>query len=484
MVIMRIVLVHPAGSNWIPGRRDVSAIANRMAPIGILSMASFLAEKGHETFVYDCYGPHARSGVSNTVDEILSARPDMVGFSTTTSSFPDGYEIAAFLKEKAPDIKILFGGAHISAMGDLLMNDYPLIDMMCIGEGELTVSELADGTPLDLINGLVYRENGKIKKNPARSYIKNLDDLPFPDYGKLKGFPGQYHLPLFSYIQKPGATMITSRGCPYQCSFCDRSVFQNRFRSNSAEYVYQHILYLNKNYSVRHINIYDDLFTTQRKRISELCEMLINKRLKMNFNCIVRAGHIDDELLGLLKRAGFLQLNIGIESGDPELLESNKPGVRIEEIRRDIKKIQAHGLRAKGLFIMGLPGETEASIKKTSDFILSLGLDDMNMSKFSPFYGAPIWKNLSEFGTLDNDWKKMNCMNFVFIPKAIASKERLDELYNAHVKRFYSDPEWRKKFRKRIWEHRHSLLYMIKHLPAMISAKRTFNTHLKTDGER
>ena len=100
--------------------------------------------------------------------------------------------------------------------------------------------------------------------------------------------------------------------------------------------------------------------------------------------------------------------------------------------------------------------------------------DDMNMSKFTPFYGAPVWETIFEEGTFDYDWKKMNCLNFVFIPKGIDSMEILDELYNRHVKRFYTDPGWRKKFRKRIWEHRWSMWYFITHLPAFLSAMRTF----------
>jgi len=471
---MKIVLVHPSGSNWIPGKKDISATANRMAPIGILSIAAFLEKKGHDVIVYDCYGATASSKLEIAIKKILDCQPDIVGFSTTTSSFPDGYTLAERLKDIQPEVKTIFGGAHISAMGAAMMEGYPCIDILCVGEGEVTFSEVASGKSLHLIDGLVFRENDTVIVNKARSYIADLDALPFPAYEKLDGFPQKYHLPLFSYIYKPGATMITSRGCPYQCSFCDRSVFQNKYRYNSAHYIYEHMTYLNKAFKVKHINIYDDLFTTNKERIIDLCEMLINRPLKMNFNCIVRTGHIDDELLMLLKKAGFLQLSIGIESGDPKILKSNKPGVHLEAIRRDIKKIQAHGLRAKGLFIMGLPEETEATIKATSDFVMSLGLDDMNMSKFTPFYGAPIWKSLEEFGTLDNDWKKMNCLNFVFIPRDIESKERLDRLYNEYIKRFYSDPSWRKKFKQRIWEHRQSLLYMLLHAPSLLSAKKSF----------
>lgn len=471
---MKIVLVHPAGSNWIAGKKDLAAKANRMAPLGILSIAAYLEKDSHEVFIHDCYGPRAASRMENTVKEILNYQPDIVGFSTTTSGFLDGYDIATSLKEKEPGIKIVFGGAHISSMGEVLLEKYPHIDFLCVGEGEKTISELAGGKAIRSIDGLVFRDNGKVIANPVRSYIQNLDDLPFPAYEKLNGFPEKYHLPLFSYIMTPGATMITSRGCPYQCSFCDRSVFKNKYRYNSANYIYEHINYLHKRFKVKHINIYDDLFTTHRERITELCELIIQKPLKMNFNCIVRAGHIDDELLVLLKRAGFLQLSIGIESGDPEILRSTKPGVTMEAVRKDIKRIQENGLRAKGLFIMGLPGETETSIKKTSDFAISLGLDDMNMSKFTPFFGAPIWDSISEAGTLDDDWKKMNCLNFVFIPKGVASKERLDQLYNEHMKRFYSDPKWRDTFKKRIWEHRKSLLYMLFHIPFLLSAKKAF----------
>ena len=124
--------------------------------------------------------------------------------------------------------------------------------------------------------------------------------------------------------------------------------------------------------------------------------------------------------------------------------------------------------------MMGLPGETEKSIQMTSDFIISLGLDDMNMSKFTPFPGAPLAATIREEGEFIEDWRLMNCLNFVFVPRGIASKERLDLLYNEHVKRFYSDPQWRKKFRRRLWQHRKSLAYLIRHLPSFRSAMHQF----------
>jgi magnesium-protoporphyrin IX monomethyl ester (oxidative) cyclase len=204
----------------------------------------------------------------------------------------------------------------------------------------------------------------------------------------------------------------------------------------------------------------------------------------MQFNCAVRVGYADDELLKMLKEAGFLQVSLGIETGDTDLIKIHKPGADLDEIRDTVRRIQAVGLRAKGLFMMGLPGDTVESIRKTSDFAISLGLDDMNMSKFTPFYGAPVWSTIFDDGTFDNDWRKMNCLNFVFIPKDIDSKETLDQLYNEYVKRFYTHPAWRKRFRKRIWQHRKSLMHMIKHLPTFIAAKQTFEPKRKAPMRR
>ncbi len=470
----RIALVHPRGFNWLPGSRDVTDVANRMAPQGLLSIAACLLQEGHDVFLYDCLGPGVSPDLDVQVKTVLAYQPDLVGFSATTSSFPDAAEMAGKIKEASAAISTVCGGVHVSAlMGDLL-DAYPAFDFLCAGEGEQTLTELAGGKAPEEIPGLIRRQGSEVVVNPPRFPIPDLDTLPFPAYEKLKGFPKDYHLPLFSYVNTPGATMITSRGCMYSCSYCDRSVFKRGFRYNSAPYIYEHMNYLRTRFGVRHVNIYDDLFTFDRKRIVELCEALCRRPLGMNFNCAVRVGHTDDALLSMLKEAGCLMVSLGVESADPQMLARHKSGVSLEAVRDTVKRIQDAGLRAKGLFMMGLPGETEESIRKTSDFIIDLGLDDMNMAKFTPFPGAPLWPTIREEGTFEEDWRLMNCLNFVFVPRGIESKERLDQLYNEHVKRFYSDPGWRKKFRDRIWEHRHSLLYLIRHLPSFWLAKRQF----------
>ncbi len=480
---MRIMLVQPAGSNWVPGKKDITATANRMAPLGLLSISAYLKKNGHQVFIHDCLGPGAPLGIKANVRAVLAADPDLVGFSTTTSSFHDGCEMSDMLKHARPHIKTVFGGVHVSALGATLLENFPCIDYLIPGEGEVTLAELASGQTPANINGLIWREGGRIVTNDPREPLPDLDQLPFPDYGGLKGFPTSYNLPLFSFIEIPGATMSTSRGCLYECSFCDRSVFKRSFRYNSPEYIYEHMLHLRRRFGVKHINIYDDLFTLNRPRILKLCHLLTAQPLGIQFNCAVRVGHADNDLLKTLKHAGCLMVSVGIESADPAMLARHKSGVNLDEVRDTVARIKDCGLRVKGLFMMGLPGETETSIQATSDFIISLGLDDMNMSKFTPFHGAPIWKKLQTEGSFNEDWRLMNCLNFVFIPKDIESRERLDYLYNCHVQRFYSDKAWRRKFARRLWQHRWSMLYMLRHLPSFLAAMRHFTPDRRMHGE-
>jgi magnesium-protoporphyrin IX monomethyl ester (oxidative) cyclase len=385
--------------------------------------------------------------------------------------------MAAMVKRALPGVATVFGGVHISAVRERLLERFEHIDSLSLGEGEVTLSQLADGRPPAEIDGLVWRDGDRITVNPQRSHLPDLDTLPFPAYDRLDGFPNGYRLPPFSYINVPGVTMITSRGCIYQCSYCDRSVFKRGFRSNSADYIYEHMRMLATGYGVRHINVYDDLFTTNKRRITALCERLAREPLGLRFNCAVHAGHTDDDLLEMLRDAGCLMISIGMESGDADLLARHKSSVTLDQVRETVARVQAKGLRAKGLFMMGLPGETPETARRTSDFIMSLGLDDMNLSKFTPFPGAPCYASIREEGEFNEDWRLMNCLNFVFLPKGFSSREEMDALYNWHIRRFYDSKAYRRRFSKRLWQHRWSLWHLVRNLPRVVQAARYFSAN-------
>ena len=462
----------------MPGQPDFTVLANRLAPVGILSLAAWLEQHGHPTAVHDCLGPHAPAGLEANAAAILATHPELVGFSATTSGFLDAVDLAVLLKLRRPQLPVVFGNVHGSSLGAVLLEHFPEIDCLCVGEGEETILDLAEGRrPADIAN-LVFRDGDRVVSNPRRPRLQDLDQLPFPAYDKLAGFPKGYHLPLFSYRRRWGATMITSRGCPYSCSFCDRTVFEHLYRFNSAAYIYEQMRHLRDRYGVRHVNFYDDLFTAQETRVEELCARLINRPLGMEFNCAIRTGQTSGELLRLLRRAGALMVSLGIESADPAMMHRHKVGVTLDAVRDTVEKIHAAGLRAKGLFIFGLPGENPQTVQTTSDFILSLDLDDINLTKFSPLYGAPVWDEClqGDAGELHEDWRLMNCLNFVFRPTGFASRSEMDVLYNRSVRRFYDSRRYRRRFARQIWEHRWSLWHMLRHSPRVLEAARYFSS--------
>lgn len=426
-----LLLIHPLGYSAKCASSDISRVANILPPLGLASIAAYLQADGINSHIIDCYAEPDSDQL--ILDWVRQYRPVFVGFSCTTSSFFDGVRIAELIKHEVPQIKIIFGGVHVSSLKDQIIKEYPVIDYCVVGEGEQTMKELltSDMSELKQIEGLVYQQDDEIIFTGQRTKQLDLDTLPFPAYDKLNGFPHAYKLPIFNYPSVPNASCISSRGCPYACSYCDRSVFRRTFRYNSAEYLYRHVLYLNDKFGIRHINFYDDQFTFQRQRVVDFCRKMIDSPLKMTFNCAARAEHLDDELLQLMKGAGCWMISLGIETGDEDLLAHHRQNPDLKMMRRTIEMIKKNGIRVKGLLMMGLPHETEKSIQKSKEYVLSLPIDDFNLAKFTPFPGSPIYKEIKEkgevLGQFDENWEQMDCMQFQFVPAGI-SRQRLEEL--------------------------------------------------------
>jgi radical SAM superfamily enzyme YgiQ (UPF0313 family) len=447
--------------------KDITTIFNLMPPIGLLSIAAYLETQGIHVEIMDCYG--APTSIEEHARDIVSRRPDVVGFSCTTSSFLEGYAIAGRVKELAPDVRIVFGGAHACSVGVSLLDSFPAIDFLVIGEGEVTFAELmASGFGnVGTVPGVGYRLEGKGTLSGIRENIPDLDSLPFPAYHLLADFPRRYNLPLFSYPKAPNTSIISSRGCPYQCSYCDRSVFNRGFRFNSPEYIVEHLRYLNRNFGIRHVFFYDDLFTFDRKRVERFCVLMEEKRVPVTYNCIARLEHVDAELLGLLKRSGCWQVNFGIESGDPEILARHRKMYDLDLVRSKLGMVREAGMRVKGLFMLGLPGDTEESIRRTIDYALSLPLDEINVTKFTPFQGAPAFRTIRDHGEFTEDWPLMNCINFVFIPRGM-TRERLEELYDEFIRRFFRRTRIHWGYTKMLWKSPHSIGVFLRNLPDII----------------
>ncbi len=439
----KILLVHPLGYSARNAKNDVSRMANIMPPLGLASISAYLSQHDLGNDIIDCYAhPDSDQRILAYVKE---KQPAFIGFSCTTSSFFDGERLAREVKKMCPQLKVVFGGVHVSAMKEEVLKGYSSIDYVIVGEGEKTLKELLliPEEEADTVLGLVFRNlEGKVIFNGQRKDLLDLDDLPFPDYSKLEGYPEVYSLPIFNYPKVPNGSCLSSRGCPYSCSYCDRSVFRRSFRYNSADYLYRHVQYLKETYNLKHLNFYDDQFTFNRQRVVDFCQMVIDNPLGMTFNCAARAEHLDFDLLKLMKAAGCWMISLGIETGDEELLAAHRQNPDLQMMREKIGLIKQAGIRVKGLLMMGLPGETEASIRRSQEYVYSLPIDDFNLAKFTPFPGSPVYRQIKEekelLGTFHEDWEKMDCMQFQFVPKAI-ELERLEKLfiefYSSHFKR-------------------------------------------------
>jgi radical SAM superfamily enzyme YgiQ (UPF0313 family) len=350
------------------------------------------------------------------------------------------------------------------------------MDFAVVGEGEETLGELiaSGGEDPANIKGIIFREGteGTARFTGFRDRAIDLDTLPFPAYEKLDGFPGSYKLPIFNYPRVPNTSCISSRGCPYSCSYCDRSVFRRSFRFNSAEYLYEHLRYLKERFGTRHVNFYDDQFTFQRKRVEAFTGMMIDRPLGMTFNCAVRAEHVDPELLRRMKSAGCWMVSLGIETGDERLLAEHRQHADLDRIAGTIRTIKKAGIRTKGLLMMGLPGETEESIRRSMEYVFSLPIDDFNLTKFTPFPGSPIYETIRELGDFDEDWEKMDCMHFQFVTKGMTAA-RLEELYRDFYSTHFKRPRVLMGYAAMLWRSPDSWLRFARNMGDFLKFTRT-----------
>ncbi|MBI5017247.1 MAG: cobalamin B12-binding domain-containing protein [Deltaproteobacteria bacterium] len=477
----RVLLVHPLGYRADAAGKDISRLANLMPPLGLASIASYLERRGLGASLVDCY---ARPDSDRVIrDHLLAERPALLGLSCTTSSFLDGVRIARLAKAALPGVRSVFGGPHVSALKERVLEEFPDVDFVALGEGEETLAELLEGGADEPsgVAGLVYRDgSGAVTSTGYRAKGLALDSLPFPAYEKLVGFPDAYKLPIFNYPKAPNTSCISSRGCPYACSYCDRSVFRRSFRFNSAEYLYEHLRYLRERFGIRHVNFYDDQFTFHRDRVEEFCGRMIDRPLGMTFNCAVRAEHIDRDLLGRMKAAGCWMMSLGIETGDEALLAQHRQNADLALLAEKIRLIKAAGIRTKGLLMIGLPGETEQSVRRSMDYVFSLPIDDFNLAKFTPFPGSPIHEKIHDLGTFDEDWEKMDCMHFQFVPRGM-TRERLEELFVAFYKAHFTRPKVVLGYVAMLWRSPDSWLRFARNLGDFLTFART-DRRLADDG--
>jgi radical SAM superfamily enzyme YgiQ (UPF0313 family) len=434
----RLVLCEPPFLFWDRSMDRLREGEETIPGMGVLVLAAIARQRGYDVHLIDA--KMASASVEDASRQIAALQPDYLGISATTISVTNGARIAERVKQLCPATVTILGGAHVSAIPERTLDAFPSFDYGIAGEGEVSLFELLGrleaGLPGDDVPGLCFRREGKVTANPRAPYIDELDALPLPAWDLLPDFPHRFQPSLFSYPRTPVATLITSRGCPFSCSFCDRSTSGKRGRMHSVGYVVElcrHLVGL----GVRHIIFVDDLFTVRKQRVVELCNAFLSERFDFSWSCNSHPNLLDFGTMKLMRRAGCWQIAYGIESGSQRVLDVVKHEVRIPRMRETLRMTRAAGIRTKGYVMIGHPTEGLDSLAETAAFLKEVELDLCQITKFTPYPGTPAYPTIREHGTFREDWEQMNAMNFVFVPKGL-SVDILETYFDHLYRAFYS----------------------------------------------
>ncbi|MDD5528852.1 MAG: radical SAM protein [bacterium] len=455
----KIVFVYPPVV--LEGRYKEIATGREVQPQGLYSLAAVVRQHQFEPYILD-----ARilgMNIDKTVNAIIDRNPQYVGITAMTMSINSAAKIANGIKRENPEITIIIGGPHISALPEETMQEFPCFDVGVIGEGEITIVELLQAIEnkkrLNEINGLIFREENRIIKTQARSYIKDLDILPLPAWDMTPELTKLYRQSVSRINKVPAVSITVSRGCPNKCTFCARNVFGNTSRIHSVEYIMEIIKYLRDNYKIRSVAFEDENLLVHKSIFYSLCETIIRERINISWSCASRVDTVDKEILALMKRADCWSISYGIESGCQRILDLEKKRITLEQVRQAVQWTKEAGINSKGYFIIGHPAETKQSIKETITFAKTIGLDDFQMSFMIPFPGTDLYKTAKQYGNFSPEWSKMNIWTPVFIPYGLTQKD-LNYYSKKAFRGFYFRPQIIWSFLRRALDVRYIVDYV------------------------
>lgn len=375
---------------------------NLVPPIGILSIAALLENSGHEIQIID-----KDPKFFNFINEIKKFNPHMIGIGFLTAAYKRALELTKKLRLEIPKAIYFYGGVHTTIDPINILNKFSA-DFVVIGEGEFTVLEACERInkekTLNGIKGTIYKgKNGKIINNGPRPLIENLDKLPLMARHLLNfekeylTFPGVIR----GYSCK-STTIMTSRGCPYQCIYCSsNNIFGRKVRRRSVENVMEEIIFLIKTYFIRGIYFVDDTFTLDKEYVLKFCRELKKRNISLIYGCQARVNTVDREMLEEMKSAGFVQIDFGVESGSEKILNVLKKQINPKMAERAFKLAKDAGLRTLASFMIGNPYETMEDIKKSFELAKKLNADYTTFLFTTPFPGTELW-NL----VIKNGWFK------------------------------------------------------------------------------
>ena len=445
---MRICLIYPPAEHMI--RTNVPSVVDDVSgcypPLGLLYVAGAIEAGGrHEVALVDCVA----EGLDDSALEarLRAVAPDVVGVEALTFSIIDAWRVAGLAKRVDSAIKVVMGGPHANLFPEETVG-LDGVDFVLLGESESNINPfldaLTDGVGLERVPGIVGRDAaGGIIKGPPNPLIEDLDRIPMPARHLLK--PDLYRSVLGRGRRL--TTIMSSRGCPARCIFCDRPHLGKLFRSRSAENVVAEMQMCRDRFGIDEFFFYDDTFTIDRQRVFDVCRVVQQRGMRVYWDIRARISTVDREMLEVLHAAGCLRIHFGIESGSPSVLKTMRKGLDLDKARRVFGWCREIGMESLAYFMIGSPGERESEIKETIDYALSIKCDYVHVAVTTPFPGTELYRMGLDSGVLATDYWREFARNPVpgFVPELWEEHFSRDELIGMMFDlygRFYKRPRY------------------------------------------
>lgn len=440
---MRILLVNP------PWQLDQNSVYSKTGaiypPLGLTSMATVMDKAGLPTDILDAWG--MGMGLERFQDELLKRRPDVLGITAYTTTVLQSLAAARKAKDILPGITVVMGGPHPTIMPDEMMEQEG-IDYIIRGEGELSFLSLvrclqSEDLSLENIPGLSWRENGVIRHNPASGFVEDINSLPLADREKL---PMAIYRPASgAYRRTPVTSMITSRGCPFNCTFCSKAIFGSNVRFRTAEKVVEEAKYLRDNFGIKEIYFADDCFTLDMARAEKICDLFLSNNLGLTWTCSTRVNLVNPILLKKMKQAGCVSIGYGIETGDPEMAIKLRKGITFKQARDAIAWTRSAGIETRTSYIFGFPGERMEDLEKTLQVAIELNSDFVIFNLAIPLPGTQLYREARDKGLIPVDGFDLYPLTdgaHVLIDLPSVTPEQLKVFYDRAYRTYYLRPRY------------------------------------------
>jgi anaerobic magnesium-protoporphyrin IX monomethyl ester cyclase len=390
------------------------------ALLGLGYLAAVLEKNGYQVDVIDCQILKLTN--EEFRGEIAKRKPDIIGITSSTLTYQTAMKLAKISREACPSSIIIAGGPHVTFWDDHALEECPELDVVVRREGENTILELAQsieaGKPYTNVLGTTCRSNGKIVRNADRPYIEDLDSLPFP---------ARHLWPMEKFRELEDVLYLAaSRGCVYWCEFCTTVRMHGRkYRFRSPKNVVDELEYLHKTYGIKKFTFCDDAFTVDQPRTEELCNEILRRGLRIEWNCGSRVDMVTKELLVKMKEAGCVSFWCGLESGTQQVLDAMKKGITPELTAKVLGWVREVGMQPVPNVILGFPGETKQSAWDTIKFVEKVSPDMVGFYNVAtPFPGTPMYDLVKANGWLRiTDFDKYDTTRPIFETPQLSMKE-------------------------------------------------------------